>query len=93
MILMSPKFVRSSVEKKCIAKLLPTWGEHDDSVHLLTGRQLPNRTSLGSIQGDHAPSLACRFRGLLAADNGAQEVESLAEECSEDIKQVQSIRP
>ncbi len=32
--------------------------------------------------------LACRFRGLLAADNGEQEVESLAEECSEDIKQV-----
>ncbi len=33
--------------------------------------------------------VACRFRGLLAADNGEQEVESLAEECSEDIKQVQ----
>ena len=30
----------------------------------------------------------CRFNGLLAADNMRQEVLSLAEECSEDIKQV-----
>ena len=30
-----------------------------------------------------------RFNGLLAADNGMQEVLSLAEECSEDIKQVE----
>lgn len=33
-------------------------------------------------------STASRFRGLLAADNMEQEVDSLAEECSEDIKQV-----
>ncbi|CAL5224212.1 g6858 [Coccomyxa viridis] len=41
------------------------------------------------VRGSIMPSLIDRFRGLLAADNGEQEVESLAEECSEDIKQVE----
>ena len=41
-----------------------------------------------AVKSAEALSVCCRFNGLLAADNRKQEVLSLAQECSEDIKQV-----
>ena len=73
---------------------ITTWHAGPLKTHsIVITRSLPPR-----LWGQQAASvhqltsrLACRFRGLLAADNGEQEVESLAEECSEDIKQVKAM--
>ena len=89
-------FVRGSVMPsliaRCAARVLQwaCWHAH------LLGDCVSGRCSAGAwssaepSNASQASSVRCRFNGLLAADNRKQEVLSLAEECSEDIKQVPS---